>query len=123
MSALYGTYARSDLAFERGEGAWLWTVDGRRFLDFGSGIATTRPFGSAVAGRRVFFQFRGHGRSDAPPGAVLTERVGGGQQTAALTLKWTFTGVGTTTGIATVNIIEPAPMQAGTRVRYRCPGG
>ena len=29
-----------DLAFERGEGAWLWTVDGRRFLDFGSGIAT-----------------------------------------------------------------------------------
>ena len=35
------TYNRADLAFERGEGAWLWTVDGRRFLDFGSGIATT----------------------------------------------------------------------------------
>lgn len=35
----------------------------------GSGIATTRPFGSAVTGRRIFFQFRGHGRSDAPPGA------------------------------------------------------
>ncbi len=33
-------YARADLAFERGEGAWLWSVDGRRFLDFGSGIAT-----------------------------------------------------------------------------------
>ncbi|MFI6824390.1 alpha/beta fold hydrolase [Micromonospora sp. NPDC050187] len=33
-----------------------------------NGIATTRPFGSAVAGRRVFFQFRGHGRSDTPPG-------------------------------------------------------
>ncbi|WBB79006.1 alpha/beta hydrolase [Micromonospora sp. WMMD882] len=32
------------------------------------GIATTRPFGSAVAGRKVFFQFRGHGRSDTPPG-------------------------------------------------------
>jgi len=31
-------------------------------------IASTRPLGSAVAGRRVFFQFRGHGRSDAPPG-------------------------------------------------------
>jgi 3-oxoadipate enol-lactonase len=31
-------------------------------------IAGTRPLGSAVAGRRVFFQFRGHGRSDAPPG-------------------------------------------------------
>jgi acetylornithine/N-succinyldiaminopimelate aminotransferase len=34
------TYNRADLAFERGEGAWLWTADGRRFLDFGSGIAT-----------------------------------------------------------------------------------
>ena len=34
----------------------------------GNGIAETRPLGSAVAGRRVFFQFRGHGRSDAPPG-------------------------------------------------------
>lgn len=32
------------------------------------GIAITRPLGSGVAGRRVFFQFRGHGRSDAPAG-------------------------------------------------------
>ncbi len=31
-------------------------------------ITGTRPLGSAVAGRRVFFHFRGHGRSDAPPG-------------------------------------------------------
>ncbi|GAB1643345.1 alpha/beta hydrolase [Krasilnikovia sp. MM14-A1259] len=31
-------------------------------------IAGTRPLGSAVAGRRVFFQQRGHGRSDTPPG-------------------------------------------------------
>ncbi|BCJ43148.1 3-oxoadipate enol-lactonase [Actinoplanes ianthinogenes] len=31
-------------------------------------ITGTRPLGSAVAGRRVFFQFRGHGRSDAPAG-------------------------------------------------------
>jgi acetylornithine/N-succinyldiaminopimelate aminotransferase len=41
ISALMPTYNRADLAFERGEGAWLWTVDGRRFLDFGAGIATT----------------------------------------------------------------------------------
>ncbi|RLK14022.1 pimeloyl-ACP methyl ester carboxylesterase [Micromonospora sp. M71_S20] len=34
----------------------------------GNGIATTRPFGSGVTGRKLFFQFRGHGRSDAPPG-------------------------------------------------------
>jgi acetylornithine/N-succinyldiaminopimelate aminotransferase len=40
ISALMPNYARADLAFERGEGASLWTVDGRRFLDFGSGIAT-----------------------------------------------------------------------------------
>ena len=33
-----------------------------------AGIATTRPFGSGVEGRRIFFQFRGHGRSDAPDG-------------------------------------------------------
>ncbi|MDG4768217.1 alpha/beta hydrolase [Solwaraspora sp. WMMD406] len=32
------------------------------------GIATTRPLGSGVAGRKIFFQFRGHGRSDAPAG-------------------------------------------------------
>lgn len=40
MSALMPNYARADLAFERGEGAWLVAVDGRRFLDFGAGIAT-----------------------------------------------------------------------------------
>jgi pimeloyl-ACP methyl ester carboxylesterase len=33
-----------------------------------AGIAETRPLGSGVSGRRVFFQFRGHGRSAAPPG-------------------------------------------------------
>ncbi|WP_127144336.1 aspartate aminotransferase family protein [Pelagibacterium montanilacus] len=39
MSALYGTYARSELAFERGEGARLFTADGADYLDFSSGIA------------------------------------------------------------------------------------
>lgn len=34
----------------------------------GNGIAETRPLGSGVGGRKVFFQFRGHGRSSAPPG-------------------------------------------------------
>jgi acetylornithine/N-succinyldiaminopimelate aminotransferase len=41
ISALMPTYNRADLAFERGEGAWLYTGDGRRFLDFGAGIATS----------------------------------------------------------------------------------
>lgn len=62
-------------------------------------------------------------RSDAPPGAVLTERVGSGQRTAALTLAWTFSGIGSTTETATVNILEPSPLQAGTEVSYRCRRG
>ncbi len=33
------TYARADVAFEKGEGAYLQASDGRRFLDFGTGIA------------------------------------------------------------------------------------
>jgi acetylornithine/N-succinyldiaminopimelate aminotransferase len=41
IPALMPTYNRADLAFERGEGAWLYTADGRRFLDFGAGIATS----------------------------------------------------------------------------------
>jgi acetylornithine/N-succinyldiaminopimelate aminotransferase len=32
-------YARVDLAFERGEGAWLWETNGERYLDFASGVA------------------------------------------------------------------------------------
>jgi acetylornithine/N-succinyldiaminopimelate aminotransferase len=33
------TYARFPLAFERGEGAWVWDENGRKYLDFGAGIA------------------------------------------------------------------------------------
>lgn len=33
------TYNRIDLVFERGEGAWLATKDGERYLDFTAGIA------------------------------------------------------------------------------------
>jgi len=32
-------YARVDLAFERGEGVWLTSTDGERYLDFASGVA------------------------------------------------------------------------------------
>lgn len=39
MSALLPTYARADLAFERGDGPYLYSAEGRRFLDFGAGIA------------------------------------------------------------------------------------
>lgn len=33
------SYGRFDLAFARGEGSWLWDVNGRRYLDLGTGIA------------------------------------------------------------------------------------
>jgi acetylornithine/N-succinyldiaminopimelate aminotransferase len=38
-SHLLPTYARADLAFERGEGAWLIATNGDRYLDFSSGVA------------------------------------------------------------------------------------
>jgi len=37
--ALIPTYRRADLAFERGEGPYLYTAEGRRYLDFAAGIA------------------------------------------------------------------------------------
>ncbi|MFB1486909.1 MULTISPECIES: aspartate aminotransferase family protein [unclassified Thiocapsa] len=36
---LMATYKRLPVAFERGEGVWLWDTDGRRYLDALSGIA------------------------------------------------------------------------------------
>ncbi len=33
------TYASADLAFERGEGAWLTSTDGKQYLDFSGGVA------------------------------------------------------------------------------------
>lgn len=38
-SHLLPTYARADLAFERGEGAWLTATDGAQYLDFAAGVA------------------------------------------------------------------------------------
>ena len=38
---LLPVYKRADIAFERGEGAYLFDRAGRRYLDFGSGIAVT----------------------------------------------------------------------------------
>ncbi|OYY05307.1 MAG: acetylornithine transaminase, partial [Acidocella sp. 35-58-6] len=41
ISALMPNYNRADLAFEHGVGAYLFDTAGRRFLDFGAGIATS----------------------------------------------------------------------------------
>lgn len=38
-SAVMPTYARQDVVFERGEGSWLISTGGERYLDFASGVA------------------------------------------------------------------------------------
>ncbi len=40
ITAVMPTYARTDVAFEKGEGSYLTDSTGRRYLDFGTGIAT-----------------------------------------------------------------------------------
>ena len=41
ISALMPNFSRTDIAFEYGQGAWLFDTAGRRYLDFGAGIATS----------------------------------------------------------------------------------
>jgi len=40
-SALMPNYDRLDIAFEHGEGPYLYATDGQRYLDFGAGVAVT----------------------------------------------------------------------------------
>jgi len=39
ITSVMPTYARIDIAFEKGEGVYLFSSDGRRYLDFAAGIA------------------------------------------------------------------------------------
>ncbi|MDR5652095.1 aspartate aminotransferase family protein [Ruixingdingia sedimenti] len=39
IASVLPTYNRAPLAFERGEGVWLFTADGTAYLDLGAGIA------------------------------------------------------------------------------------
>jgi len=39
MSHVMNTYARLPVAFERGEGSWLWDANGKRYLDAVAGVA------------------------------------------------------------------------------------
>jgi acetylornithine/N-succinyldiaminopimelate aminotransferase len=39
MSHVMSTYARLPVAFERGEGSWLWDTNGKRYLDAVAGVA------------------------------------------------------------------------------------
>ena len=36
---LMNTYARQPVCFVKGEGVWLWTKDGKKYLDALSGVA------------------------------------------------------------------------------------
>ncbi|MGI9553421.1 MAG: aspartate aminotransferase family protein [Thermodesulfobacteriota bacterium] len=38
---ILGTYARIPLTIKNGEGCWVWDYEGRKFLDFTTGIAVT----------------------------------------------------------------------------------
>ncbi|GIJ27485.1 hypothetical protein Vqi01_26470 [Micromonospora qiuiae] len=79
-------------------------------------VATVRTNGRAGT---IQYQWL---RSGSAPGTLLDERVGWGQRSVELTLRWSFSGVGTTTETATVNIVSPAPTQASAEVVYSCPG-
>ncbi len=39
IPSILPTYSRAPLSFEKGEGSWLFTQDGARYLDLGAGIA------------------------------------------------------------------------------------
>jgi acetylornithine aminotransferase len=39
MNSIMSTYARLEVAFTHGDGAWLWDKEGRRYLDAISGVA------------------------------------------------------------------------------------
>lgn len=41
MPSLLPVYKRAPVTFDRGEGAYLYDTEGRRYLDFGSGVAVT----------------------------------------------------------------------------------
>ncbi|MBC6442472.1 MAG: aspartate aminotransferase family protein [Rhodobacteraceae bacterium] len=41
ISSIMPTCSRAPMGFEKGAGSWLTDTDGRRFLDFGSGVAVT----------------------------------------------------------------------------------
>ena len=83
ISALMPTYNRADLAFERGEGCWLYAVDGRRFLDFGAGIATSslghnHPHLTAVIAEQAHKVMHVSNLYRVPQAETLAQAAGGG---------------------------------------------
>ena len=58
-SHLMHTYSPNPVAFARGEGAWLWDTNGKKYLDALSGIAVNGlghghpEFTKAIADKRI----------------------------------------------------------------------
>ena len=43
MSSVMSSYGRLPVSMQRGEGLWLWDVDGNKYLDAHGGIAVCAP--------------------------------------------------------------------------------
>ncbi|GIE27976.1 3-oxoadipate enol-lactonase [Actinoplanes italicus] len=72
-------------------------------------ISGTRPLGSAVVGRRVFFHFRGHGRSDVPAGPWSFDDLAG-ELRAVADLTGATRAVGVSMGAAALcRLVAAAP--------------
>src|ERR1700691_930370 len=90
-SALMHTYAEPPVTFVRGQGSWLFDVDGRQYLDFLSGLAVT-SLGHAHPDVAEALSVQAHtllhvsnlfGTTIAPEVAVTLDRlIGGGEQRA-----------------------------------------
>jgi predicted acetylornithine/succinylornithine family transaminase len=87
-SSLLPTYARADVTFVRGEGAWLVDAEGRRYLDLGAGLAVValghcHPAPLAAAQAQLEQLWHASNLYSTEPGAELagrlSERFGGAQ--------------------------------------------
>jgi acetylornithine/N-succinyldiaminopimelate aminotransferase len=87
-SALLPVYARQDVTFVEGDGVWLVDAAGRRYLDFGAGIAVVglghrHPAPLAAARAQLDRLWHASNLYETEPAArlaeLLSERLGGGQ--------------------------------------------
>ena len=61
-------------------------------------------------------------RGDGQHSAVLRQTIARGQHSAHLQLSWKFEGPGTYNAVATIHLLQPAPMAATVRFTYHCVG-
>src|SRR5579862_297745 len=89
--ALMHTYAEPPVTFVRGEGSWLWDTEGRRYLDFLSGLAVTslghaHPDVAAALAEQastLLHVSNLFGNVVAPEVALIIDRLIGGGETPA----------------------------------------